>query len=138
MEKKNFKKVSNKRQSKQTLNLDDKKFSKAKFRKEVRDSDSVKELKNENQTRSKKNKSNYRIPTKYEFIGKPIRKFFAIITQATKQSKGYSVIPKGQCVMVEDFGANSPFYRVTAQDERIGIIAKLYLKNIAYCIKQCR
>lgn len=121
MEKKNFKKVSNKRQSKQTLNPNDKKFSKAQFRKEVKENTNEKKTIVKQNNRSSKNVKNYDIPTKFEFKGNPSEEFIAILLNPSLEKKGYSTFSKGQCVLVEKFGKEVPFVRLKAQDGRIGI-----------------
>lgn len=62
-----------------------------------------------------------------------------ILTAATKQIKGFSVLPKGQCVMVEgeSLAANVSLDRllkVRAQDGRVGLADPAYVKGLNFAV----
>ena len=62
-----------------------------------------------------------------------------ILTAATKQVKGFSVLPKGQCVMVEgeSLVANVSLDRllkVRAQDGRVGLAAPCDVKRMSFAV----
>ena len=62
-----------------------------------------------------------------------------ILTAATKQVKGFSVLSKGQCVMVEgeSLAANVSLDRllkVRAQDGRVGLAAPCDVKRMSFAV----
>lgn len=62
-----------------------------------------------------------------------------ILTAATKQVKGFSVLPKGQCVMVEgeSLAANVSLDRllkVRAQDGRVGLADPCDVKRMSFAV----
>lgn len=62
-----------------------------------------------------------------------------ILTAATKQIKGFSVLSKGQCVVVEaeSLVNNESLYcllRVRAQDGRVGLIDPAYVKGLNFAV----
>lgn len=62
-----------------------------------------------------------------------------ILTAATKQVKGFSVLPKGQCVMVEgeSLAANISLDRllkVRAQDGRVGLADPCDVKRLSFAV----
>lgn len=62
-----------------------------------------------------------------------------ILTAATKQVKGFSVLPKGQCVMVEgeSLAANVSLDRllkVRAQDGRVGLADPCDVKILSFAV----
>ena len=62
-----------------------------------------------------------------------------ILTAATKQVKGFNVLPKGQCVMVEgeSLAANVSLDRllkVRAQDGRIGLADPCDVKRLSFAV----
>lgn len=62
-----------------------------------------------------------------------------ILTAVTKQVKGFSVLPKGQCVMVEgeSSAANVSLDRllkVRAQDGRVGLAAPYDVKRLSFAV----
>lgn len=62
-----------------------------------------------------------------------------ILTAATKQVKGFSVLPKGQCVMVEGeiLAANVSLDRllkVRAQDGRVGLADPCDVKRLSFAV----
>ena len=62
-----------------------------------------------------------------------------ILTAATKQIKGFSVLPKGQCVMVEgeSLAANVSLDRllkVRAQDGRVGLADPCDVKRMSFAV----
>ncbi len=62
-----------------------------------------------------------------------------ILTAATKQVKGFSVLPKGQCVMVEgeSLAANVSLDRmlkVRAQDGRVGLADPCDVKRLSFAV----
>ena len=73
-------------------------------------------------------------------ISRGIVKFRTIIlTAATKQVKGFSVLPKGQCVMVEgeSLAANVSLDRllkVRAQDGRVGLADPCDVKRLSFAV----
>lgn len=62
-----------------------------------------------------------------------------ILTAATKQVKGFSVLPKGQCVIVEgeSLAANASLDRllkVRAQDGRVGLADHCDVKRLSFAV----
>lgn len=62
-----------------------------------------------------------------------------ILTAATKQVKGFSVLPKGQCVMVEgeSLAANvslDHLLKVRAQDGRVGLADPCDVKRLSFAV----
>ena len=62
-----------------------------------------------------------------------------ILTAATKQVKGFSVLSKGQCVVVEGESLvnNKSLYwllRVKAQDGRVGLVDPAYVKGLNFAV----
>lgn len=122
--------------------VEDKRFSKAKFKKE-NGSMALLEKTEENKPKVKTNNANYYYQ-KYENLITRNRKWAGgnvesvtcmILTEASLKADDYEVLPKGQCVMVTTF-SNSPYRIVKANDGRVGIIPakggarQMDLKNI--------
>ena len=62
-----------------------------------------------------------------------------ILTAATKQVKGFSVLSKGQCVVVEGeslVNDKSLYWllRVKAQDGRVGLVDPAYVKGLNFAV----
>ena len=62
-----------------------------------------------------------------------------ILTAATKQIKGFSVLSKGQCVVVEaeSLVNNESLHwllRVKAQDGRVGLVDPAYVKGLNFAV----
>lgn len=108
--------------------VEDKRFSKAKFKKE-NGSMSLSEKKEENKPEVKTNNADY-YHQKYENLATRNHKLVGgdvesvtrmILTEPSLKADGYKVLPKGQCVIVTTF-SNNPYRMVKANDGRIGII----------------
>lgn len=108
--------------------VEDKRFSKAKFRKE-NGSMTLSEKTEENKPEVKTNNANYYYQ-KYENLATRNHKWAGgnvesvtcmILTEPSLKADDYKVLPKGQCVIVTTF-SNSPYRMVKANDGRIGII----------------
>lgn len=108
--------------------VEDKRFSKAKFRKE-NGSMSLSEKTEENKPKVKTNNADY-YRQKYEnfvtrnhklLVGNVESVTCMILTEPSIKADNYKVLPKGQCVIVATF-SNSPYRMVKANDGRIGII----------------
>lgn len=108
--------------------VEDKRFSKAKFKKE-NGSMSLSEKTEENKPEVKTNNADY-YHQKYENLTTRNHKLAGgnvesvtrmILTEPSLKADGYKVLSKGQCVIVTTF-FNSPYRMVKANDGRIGII----------------
>lgn len=123
MKKENFQKKTSKRVSNKPTTDKEKRFSKSKFRKDVEESRAVGQEQAVSKAYTSSPRKNYDkgIEEVYKFRSKKAEKTFqGILTQQTLQKKGYSVLPKGQCVTVEEF-AEDGYARFTANDGRVGI-----------------
>lgn len=119
MEKKNFNKKLNKRVSnKPTDELTKKRFSKSKFRKEVRD-EQILDISEKKQFTVRKKKQ-FTVEEKYEFNGNVTKTWRGILIKPTLQKKGYDLLSKGQLVKVEEFD-NDSLIRVSINDGRVGV-----------------
>ena len=131
MEKKNFSKKSvAKKSSNKPSDENKKRYSKSKFRKDVKEEQAVKDLHNKKQPTVVK-KREYKVEEKYQFAGSVEKTYFALTTQHSIQKKGYDSIVKGQCVKVEEFKDNT-LARITTTDGRIGIIARDNIKSMSF------
>lgn len=109
--------------------VEDKRFSKAKFRKE-NGSMLLSEKTETNRPKVKTNNADYYY-RKYENLAIRNNKFVGggsiesvtcmILTEPSVKANNYNVLPKGQCVIVTTL-SNSPYRMVMANDGRIGII----------------
>ena len=108
--------------------VENKRFSKAKFKKE-NGSMSLSEKMEENRSEVKTNNANYYYQ-KYENLATRNHKWAGgnvesvtcmILTEPSLKADDYKVLPKGQCVIVVKF-SNNPYRMVKANDGRIGII----------------
>lgn len=108
--------------------VENKRFSKAKFKKE-NGSMSLSEKMEENRPEVKTNNANYYYQ-KYENLATRNHKWAGgnvesvtcmILTEPSLKADDYKVLPKGQCVIVVKF-SNNPYRMVKANDGRIGII----------------
>lgn len=108
--------------------VEDKRFSKAKFKKE-NGSMLLPEKTEENKPEVKTNNADY-YHQKYESLATRNHKWAdsnvesvtcMILTEPSLKADDYKVLPKGQCVVVITF-SNSPYRMVKANDGRIGII----------------
>lgn len=131
MEKKNFTKKTSKRVSnKPTDELTKKRYSKSKFKKDVREEQNHQDVAEKKHSTSTK-KREYKIEEKYQFVGNVTKTFYGILKKQTMQKKGYGLIAKGQCVKVEEF-ADNPLMRVSTKDGRIGIINSSDVKRMNF------
>ena len=124
----NKKKFGDNVKRKKVNGVEDKRFSKAKFRKE-NGSMLPSEKTEENKPELKTNNADY-YHQKYENLATRNHKWVGgnvesvtcmILTEPSLKADGYEVLPKGQCVMVTTF-SNNPYRMVKANDGRIGII----------------
>ena len=119
MEKKNFsKKLSKRVSNKPTDELTKKRFSKSKFRKDVRE-EQILDISEKKQFTIRKKKQ-FITEEKYEFSGNVTKTWRGILSKSTLQKKGYDLLSKGQCVKVEEFAADS-LIRVSTIDGRVGV-----------------
>ena len=127
----------------------EKRYSKSRFKNEARAENSVqktefieqKKVTNEDNNLSDfyRNKYEERIK-KSSVTFRGIEKLRTVIlTAATKQIKGFSVLSKGQCVVVEaESLANNlsldHLLRVKAQDGRVGLADPAYVKGLNFAM----
>lgn len=133
MEKKNFNKKPSKRVSnKPTDELTKKRYSKSKFKKDVREEQACQYVTKKKQTTTKK-KREYKVEEKYQFAGSIIRTWYGILTKHSMQKKGYDLITKGQCIKVEEFNTGV-LARVSTNDGRVGITNLADIKRMSFAV----
>lgn len=133
MEKKNFAKKTSKRVSnKPTDELTKKRYSKSKFKKDVREEQNHQDVAEKKHSTSTK-KREYKIEEKYQFAGSVIRTWYGILTKHSMQKKGYDLIAKGQCIKVEEFNTGV-LARVSTNDGRVGIINLADIKRMSFAV----
>lgn len=133
MEKKNFNKKPSKRVSnKPTDGLTKKRYSKSKFRKDVREEQASQDVIEKKQTTTTK-KREYKVEEKYQFAGSVIRTWYGILTKHSMQKKGYDFIAKGQCIKVEEFNIGV-LARVSTNDGRVGITNLADIKRMSFAV----
>lgn len=133
MEKKNFNKKPSKRVSnKPTDELTKKRYSKSKFKKDVREEQARQDVTEKKQTITIK-KREYKVEEKYQFAGSVIRTWYGILTKHSMQKKGYDLITKGQCIKVEEFNTGV-LARVSTNDGRVGITNLADIKRMSFAV----
>lgn len=133
MEKKNFNKKPSKRVSnKPTNELTKKRYSKSKFKKDVREEQTRQDVAEKKRPISTKKKE-YKIEEKFQFAGKVIKTWYGILTKHSMQKKGYDLITKGQCIKVEEFDAGL-LARVSTNDGRVGITNLSDIKRMGFAV----
>jgi hypothetical protein len=133
MEKKNFNKKSSKRVSnKSTDELTKKRYSKSKFKKDVREEQARQYVTEKKQTTTTK-KREYKVEEKYQFAGSVIRTWYGILTKHSMQKKGYDFITKGQCIKVEEFNIGV-LARISTNDGRVGITNLADIKRMSFAV----
>ena len=134
MEKKNFNKKPSKRVSnKPTDELTKKRYSKSKFKKDVREEQLHQEDVAEKKHSTLTKKREYKIDEKYQFSGKVVRTWYGILTKHSIQKKGYDFIAKGQCIKVEEF-SDDTFIKVSTNDGRVGISNITDVKRMSFAV----
>jgi transposase len=132
MEKKNFnKKLSKRVSNKPSDELTKKRFSKSKFRKDVRD-EQILDIAKKKQFAIRKKKQII-AEEKYEFNGDVTRTWRGILAKSTLQKRGYDLLSKGQCVKVEEFAADS-LIRVSTTDGRVGVTNLSDVKKLNFTV----
>ena len=133
MEKKNFAKKASKRVSnKPTDELTKKRYSKSKFKKDVREEQNHQDVAEKKHSTSTK-KREYKIEEKHQFAGNVVRTWYGILTKHSIQKKGYDLIAKGQCIKVEEFSGDT-FIRVSTNDGRVGISNITDVKRMNFAV----
>ena len=133
MEKKNFAKKTSKRVSnKPTDELTKKRYSKSKFKKDVREEQTHQDVAEKKHSTSTK-KREYKIEEKYQFAGNVVKTWYGILTKHSIQKKGYHLITKGQCIKVEAFNGDA-FIRVSTNDGRVGISNITDVKRLSFTV----
>lgn len=133
MEKKNFNKKPSKRVSnKPTDELTKKRYSKSKFKKDVREEQARQDVTEKKQTTTTK-KREYKVEEKYQFAGSVVRTWHGILTKHSMQKKGYDIITKGQCIKVEEFNTGV-LARVSTNDGRVGITNLADIKRMSFAV----
>lgn len=133
MEKKNFTKKTSKRVSnKPTDELTKKRYSKSKFKKDVREEQSRQEV-TEKKNPVKTKKREYKIEEKYQFVGNVVKTWYGILTKHSIPKKGYGFITKGQCIKVEEFSGDT-LIRVSTNDGRVGISNITDVKRMSFAV----
>lgn len=125
----NKKQFSDNAKRKKVNGVEDRRFSKAKFRKEngsmslseKKAEESKPEVKTNNADYYRQKYDNFVTRNRKSFNGNVESVTCMILTEPSLKSDGYKVLPKGQCVIVATF-SNSPYRMVKANDGRIGII----------------
>lgn len=125
----NKKQFSDNAKRKKVNGVEDRRFSKAKFRKENGSMSLSEKKAEESEPKVKTNNADY-YRQKYENLATRNHKWAGgnvesvtcmILTEPSIKADGYKVLPKGQCVIVTTF-SNNPYRMVKANDGRIGII----------------
>lgn len=133
MKKKNFNKKPSKRVSnKLTDELTKKRYSKSKFKKDVREEQARQDVTEKKQTTTTR-KREYKVEEKYQFAGSVIRTWYGILTKHSMQKKGYDLITKGQCIKVEEFNTGV-LARVSTNDGRVGITNLADIKRMSFAV----
>ena len=125
----NKKQFSDNAKRKKVNGVEDRRFSKAKFRKEngsmslseKKAEESKPEVKTNNADYYRQKYDNFVTRNRKSFNGNVESVTCMILTEPSMKADGYEVLPKGQCVIVATF-SNSPYRMVKANDGRIGII----------------
>lgn len=125
----NKKQFSDNAKRKKVNGVEDRRFSKAKFRKEngsmslseKKAEESKPEVKTNNADYYRQKYDNFVTRNRKSFNGNVESVTCMILTEPSMKADGYKVLPKGQCVIVATF-SNSPYRMVKANDGRIGII----------------
>lgn len=125
----NKKQFSDNAKRKKVNGVEDRRFSKAKFRKEngsmslseKKAEESKPEVKTNNADYYRQKYDNFVTRNRKSFNGNVESVTCMILTEPSLKADGYEVLPKGQCVIVATF-SNSPYRMVKANDGRIGII----------------
>ena len=125
----NKKQFSDNAKRKKVNGVEDRRFSKAKFRKEngsmslseKKAEESKPEVKSNNADYYRQKYDNFVTRNRKSFNGNVESVTCMILTEPSLKADGYKVLPKGQCVIVATF-SNSPYRMVKANDGRIGII----------------
>ena len=125
----NKKQFSDNAKRKKVNGVEDRRFSKAKFRKEngsmslseKKAEESKPEVKTNNADYYRQKYDNFVTRNRKSFNGNVESVTCMILTEPSLKADGYKVLPKGQCVIVTTF-SNSPYRMVKADDGRIGII----------------
>lgn len=127
----------------------EKRYSKSKFKNEAKAENSAQktEFAAEKKVTNKDNNLTDFYRNKYEEKVKKSSVTFrgigklrtVILTAATKQVKGFSVLSKGQCVVVEGeslVNDKSLYWllRVKAQDGRVGLVDPAYVKGLNFAV----
>lgn len=132
MEKKNFNKKPSKRVSnKPTDEVTKKRYSKSKFKKDVREEQSHQDVVKKKEHVVKKKE--YKIEEKYQFAGNPVRTWYGVLSKHSMQKKGYDMLTKGQCIKVEEF-ASDTLIRVSTNDGRVGISNITDVKRMSFAV----
>lgn len=127
----------------------EKRYSKSKFKNEAKAENSIqntvfvgrKKVTNKNDKLADFYRNKYEEKVKESsVISRGIVKFRTVIlTAATKQVKGFSVLSKGQCVVVEAESLSNNLsldrlLRVRAQDGRVGLADPAYVKGLNFAV----
>lgn len=133
MEKKNYSKKTSKRVSnKPTDELTKKRYSKSKFKKDIRE-EICQNVAEKKQVVVTKKRKEHKIEEKYQFTGEVVRIWYGVLTKHSMQKKGYNLISKGQCVKVEEFSTGL-LARVSSNDKRVGIINCFDVKKMNFVV----
>ena len=122
------KKISAKQGKRFSNEVSEKRYSKSKFKKQVKE-ESQKTI--EKKQFIVKKKQECKIEEKYNFSGELISTRCGITKYSSLQRKGYSIIPKGQCVIAEIFKSDLKA-RIHTSDGRVGIIYACDLKKMNF------
>lgn len=125
----NKKKFGDNAKRKKVNGVEEKRFSKAKFRKENGSMSLSEDTEENNKPKAKTNNADYYhqkyenlVTRNHKCVGGNVESVTCmILTEPSLKADGYKILPKGQCVMVTTF-SNSPYRMVKAGDGRIGII----------------
>lgn len=125
----NKKKFGDNAKRKKVNGVEEKRFSKAKFRKENGSMSLSENTEENNKPKAKTNNADYYhqeyenlVTRNHKCVGGNVESVTCmILTEPSLKADGYKILPKGQCVMVTTF-SNSPYRMVKAGDGRIGII----------------
>ena len=135
----------NQKGSKNSLSKE-KRYSKSKFKNEAKAENGVQKtefVEQKKVTNKADNLSDFYRKKYEEMVNKSsvtsrgIEKFrIVILKAATRQVKGFSVLPKGQCVVVKasltDNLSLDHLFEVRAQDGRVGLVNSNYVKRLNF------
>lgn len=125
-------KNQNKRTNGKMFNKPEKRFSKAKMKRETVNEQNKETVQKElKETPKRSFQYSNAAAVRYEFRGVAKKIYTATLAGRSSQQHGYHILSKGQLVTVEDFGGDQPL-RITSLDGRQGICSEACIKPLRF------